>query len=174
MKLPPQVCLQKLSHRGGVDVFVKRQVKWPQEFVLSGTHKERVTYDQLTVSQWMAGFCRSMREEKNSEMRDYMLDYLISLLDDSQDFSWAAAKASHAVLLCRMEQGEIEDYSKVDKIDRIRRAHAQRHAQNSAQKFVNSDKTFGQKSQKMCCVFILFLYCRHKFPTKTGSQKTSR
>ena len=47
-----------------------------------------------------------MREEQNLKMRDYMIDYLISVLDDSQDFSWAVTKNSHAVLLCRMEQGE--------------------------------------------------------------------
>ena len=93
--------------------------------------------------------------EKNFKMRQHMLDYLISLLDDSQGFSWSAAKASHAVLLCRMEQGEIEDYSKIDQIDRIRRAHAQRHTQNSAQTFVNSDKKFAQKQQKsMPCIYF--------------------
>ena len=59
-----------------------------------------------------------------------MLDYLIALLEDTQDFSWDAAKASHAVLLCRMEQGEIESFQQVDKIDRIRRANAQRHVAN--------------------------------------------
>ena len=170
-------------------MFVKRRVRWPQEFVLSGIHKERVSYDQLTVSQWVAGFCHSMREEQNLTMRDHMLDYLISLLDDSQDFSWAAAKASHTVLLCQIEQGEIEDYSKVDKIDCIRRAHAQRHTENSAQKFSNLDKKFGQKSQKsMPCtyfnqntctfakthearrhilshVFFMFFHIRQKLPT---------
>ena len=56
-----------------------------------------------------------------------MLDYMISLFDDANDFSWDAAKASHAVLLCRMEQGEVRDYSQTKKIDRIRHANAQRH-----------------------------------------------
>ena len=56
-----------------------------------------------------------------------MLDYLISLLDDANDFSWDAAKASHAVLICWMEQGEVKDYTQTDKIDRIRRANPQRH-----------------------------------------------
>ena len=56
-----------------------------------------------------------------------MLDYMISLFDDANDFSWNAAKASHAVLLCRMEQGEVKDYSQTEKIDKIRRANAQRH-----------------------------------------------
>ena len=92
------------SQRGGpVDIFVKNRVKWPHEFVLSGPSKERVSYNNLTVLQWVAGFCRTVKEEKDLGIREHMLDYIISLLDDAQDFSWQAAKASHAVLLCRME-----------------------------------------------------------------------
>ena len=56
-----------------------------------------------------------------------MLAYLIALLDDANDFSWQSAKASHVVLLCRMEQGEIASWSETDKIDRVRRANVQRH-----------------------------------------------
>ena len=59
-----------------------------------------------------------------------------NLLDDATDFSWASAKASHAVLLCRMEQGEIVGWDQTEKIDRVKRAHAQRHVvgQGSAQR----------------------------------------
>ena len=128
------------SQRGGPDVFVKNRVRWPHEHVLSGSTKERVTYDQLTVIQWVSGFCRTMQEEKNSKMREYMLDYLVSLMDDATDFSWGAAKASHAVLLCRMEQGEIQDYSQIEKIDRIRRANAQKHVQPANLKSIQNDK----------------------------------
>ena len=103
------------------------KVKWPHEYILSGSSKERISYDHLSTVQWVAGFCRIMKEETNSSVKDCMLDYLVALLDDAQDFSWEAAKASHAVLLCRMEQGEVESYSDIDKIDRIRRANAQRH-----------------------------------------------
>ena len=39
----------------------------------------------------------------------------ITLLDDSSDFSWQAAKALHAVLLCRMEQGEIASWAETEK-----------------------------------------------------------
>ena len=41
------------------------------------------------------------------------------------DFLWSATKASHAVILCCMEQGDIEGWHQVVKIDRVRRAHAQ-------------------------------------------------
>ena len=123
------------SLRGGsVDVLVPNRVKWPHEYILSGSAKERVSYDSLSVTQWVAGFGRIMREEKNSKIKDSMLDYMVSLFDDANDFSWDAAKASHAVLLCRIEQGAVNSYTEVDKIDRIRRANAHRHQYPSMNK----------------------------------------
>ena len=116
------------SQRGGsVDVFVSKRVKWPHEYVLAGQTKDRISYNQLSPIQWMVGFCRSIKEESDSKIRENMLDYCINLLEDATDFSWSSAKASHAVLLCRMEQGEIGSWSDTEKIDRVRRAHAQRH-----------------------------------------------
>ena len=122
----------KTLRGGSVEVMVKHKVKWAHEYVLSGSNKERVSYDQLSVVQWVDGFCGIMKEEKNSDSKEFMSDYLDSLLDDAQDFSWEAAKASHAVL-CRMEQGEIENYSQIEKTDRTLRANAQRHIHPSNQ-----------------------------------------
>ena len=61
------------------------------------------------------------------------------MLDDATDFFWASAKASNAVLLCRMEQGEIGSWLETKQIDRVRRAHAQRHnaGQSSTQRALN-------------------------------------
>ena len=59
----------------------------------------------------MAGFSRAMREEQDKNCKDAMLNYLIALLDDSNDFSWVAAKACQAILLCHMEQGEIKYFT---------------------------------------------------------------
>ena len=92
------------SLRGGpVEVLVLNRVKWSQEFVLSGLKKERIQYDQLSVVQWVAGFCRILREEQDLQVKEHMLDYLIALMEDANDFSWDAVWASHAVPLCRME-----------------------------------------------------------------------
>ena len=162
------------SLRGGeVDVYVKQRVKWPHEYVLAGNTKDRVTYNQLNITQWMAGFCRIMREE-TCESKDFMLDYLIALLDDANDFSWQSAKASHAVLLCRMEQGEITSWSETDKIDRIRRANAQKHTstfQSSApfqksRKFQGQNQNQGQSQAKvaktMPCIYYNDGSCSHQ------------
>ena len=90
-----------------------------------------------------------MRDEPDSNVRTHMLDYLVSLLDDAQDFSWDSAKASHAVLLCRMEQGEVGSYLDTDKIDRIRRANAQRHSAGHSN-FSNKTKV---KKSTVCQYF---------------------
>ena len=97
------------SQRGwgwGLLMSVSNRVKWPHKFVLSGQNKDRVSYNQLSPIRWMVGFCRTIREESNVHTRENMLDYVINLLKDAKAFSWSSAKACHAVLLFRMEQGE--------------------------------------------------------------------
>ena len=105
----------------------------------------------------MAGFCRIMKEESCQITKNHMLDYLIALLDDSNNFSWQAAKASHAVLLCRMEQGKVTSWSETEKIDRIRRANAQRHVVSTQASSASQKFRKGQNSQKsvksMPCVY---------------------
>ena len=155
------------SQRGGsVDVFVKHRVKWPHEHVLAGSQKERVSYDQSSMGQWMAGFCRTMREENHSQIKDAMLDYLISLSDDSNDFSWDSAKACHAALLSCMEQGEIKDYTQTDLIDRIRRAHAQRHVPSTQNLSKNAPKR-EKNARTMICQFFNQNSCMHQATHET-------
>ena len=104
-----------------------------------------------------------MQEEQNSKMREHMLDYLVSLIDDATDFSWGVANASHAVLLCRMEQGEIQDYSQIEKIDRIRRANAQKHVQPAGPKNAqNNNKSFTKISKSMPCLYYNQNSCTHQ------------
>ena len=156
------------SQRGGqVEVLVKNRIKWPHEYVLAGTNKERVTYDQLTMGQWVAGFCRTMRDESDKNCKEAMLNYLISLLDDANDFSWSAAKACHAVLLCRMEQGEIKDFTQTEAIERIRRAHAQRHVAQNSQTYNKNSSRRDKNIKSMPCQFFNQGTCTHNSTHET-------
>ena len=76
----------KSQRVGAVDVYLNQRVKWPHEFVLARTSTGRLNYNQLNITQWMAGFCRIMRDEENLQTKGHMLDYLVALLDDSNDF----------------------------------------------------------------------------------------
>ena len=87
---------------------------------------ERPTYDDLTLTQWVSGFVCCIQEEKSDAAKECMLDYLGNLMEDASDFSWEAAKASDAIALTNMEADRLK-WTDTDKLDRIRRAHAQRH-----------------------------------------------
>ena len=82
--------------------------------------------------------------KKKNHVKEHMLDYIISLFDDANDFSWDVPTASHAILLCRMEQGEISDYTQVEKVDRVCRANSQRHTVPSSGS--QNSKKLSQKS----------------------------
>ena len=127
------------SKRGGaVDVLVSHKVAWPHEQILGGSTKQRISYDQLSLTQFVQGFIKNVLEEENQNYKDSMLQYLADLMEDATDFSWASAKASHAVLLCEMERGALK-WSDTPRIDRIRRAHAQKHTSHRTNWVKNQD-----------------------------------
>ena len=97
-----------------------------------GSLRQRVTYDQLSLTQWVQGFCKNILEERSDEHSQVMVTYMIDLMEDATDFSWQGAKAAHTVMLCEMERGAIT-WADSDRIDRIQRAHAQKHIVSSKQ-----------------------------------------
>ena len=154
------------SQRGGNEiVWVKRQVPWPQNFVLGGSNKSRISCDALNWCQWVSGFAAIAREEKNLETKNAMLEYLGEIMEDANDFSWQAAKASHAVLLCRMEEGKVE-WNETHKLDRIRRAHAQRGV-NQTSGAVGS-KPGKSEPKTTACRFYQRGLCHHSKDHETG------
>ena len=46
------------SKRGCLDVLVQTKVSWPHECILGGITRQRLTYDQLTKSQFVQGFTK--------------------------------------------------------------------------------------------------------------------
>ena len=71
----------------------------------------------------MAGFSSIIREVKSIKIKNAMLKYMTDIMEDAQNFGWATAKGAQA--LCRMEEGKV-DWLSSEKLDRLRRAHAQK------------------------------------------------
>ena len=44
------------QRRGTEIVFVKKKVSWPQNFILGGNSKSRISYDKLSKGKWVSGF----------------------------------------------------------------------------------------------------------------------
>ena len=162
------------SQRGGPgDFSVKRIVDWPQNFILTGSKKTRPTYDDLTITQWVSGFVRCIQEEKSDASRECMLDYLGNLMEDASDFSWESAKASHAIALTNMEADRLK-WTDTDKLDRIRRAHAQRHVNPGQNSNVKSAAWKKQKSNNaktgLICRYFQEGTCKFSTHHRTAGQ----
>ena len=150
----------KSKRGGGVDVLVSKKVAWPHDNVLGGVTRQRITYDQLSLTQFIQGFTRNILDESDGKIREQMLWYMSDLMEDATDFSWVSAKAAHAVLLCEMERGTV-CWSDTSRIDWIRRAHAQKQKPwfcklyQTGQCQFQKDHEFGGKVQKHICSFCL-------------------
>ena len=77
------------SQRGGSDsVYCKHELPWPHNYILTGNTKSRASYDNLSMSQWVAGFCQIIREQSDLTVKNQMLDYMSDLMEDLHDFGW--------------------------------------------------------------------------------------
>ena len=58
------------SQRGvGQSIFVKNLIIWPQNHVLGGQSKTRLSYDNLSWSQWVAEFASIIREKSDLDSK---------------------------------------------------------------------------------------------------------
>ena len=98
----------------------------------------------------MAGFCSIIREEKDSKVKNAMLEYLTDIMEDAQDLGWTSAKGAHALILCRMEEGQV-NWLMSNKLARLRRAHAQKIVNGQSVSSQNKAKT---ESHGIPCKFF--------------------
>ena len=120
---------------------------------LGGTNRQRVSYDQLSLTQWVQGFCKNILEEKSNECKQVMISYMSDLMEDATDFSWQGATAAHAVMLCEMERSVLF-WEDSDRIDRIHRVHVQKHVVSSRSNWAKtSDIT---KKPWFCSIWYLY------------------
>ena len=65
-------CITSISKKrgGNIEVSVKIKVSWPHEPILGGAQRQRVLYDQLSLTQWVQGFCKNISEEGSHERRE--------------------------------------------------------------------------------------------------------
>ena len=62
------------SKRGGnVDVYVEKRVAWPHEAILGGASRQCISYDQLSLTQFVQGFSKNILEETDQKIPEKML-----------------------------------------------------------------------------------------------------
>ena len=77
-----------------------------------------------------------------------MLRYFCDFMEDANDFSWASAKTSHAVLLYEMEKDAL-GWNETNGLDRIYWARALRHFDQNKINALGSVKLFRHGSASL-------------------------
>ena len=109
------------------------------------------------VNHTVGGWLLSHHEGgKKINIRENMLDYMISLFDDANDFSWDAAKASHTNMITQRQKTKVyyssvvskaRQHSNIDKNTAIRYFTRQKAYQTiSANKSYADALKFGEDS----------------------------
>ena len=66
----------KSKRAGPMDVLVKHKIAWPHEAILGGVNRSRLMYDQLSMSQWVQGFCKNILDESSEQNHERMIAYI--------------------------------------------------------------------------------------------------
>ena len=93
--------------------------------------------------------------------RDFKLEYFISLMEDATDFCFESAKACHAVVLTTMEIGKLS-WQETEKLDRLRRTHAQKHLnipKNNTQNFSKPESSNSSNQKGIICKYFTDDHC---------------
>ena len=124
--LPWEATRAEVPLKGGGDTKKgkkeKIEVVWPQDCAFIGHLRARVTYEQLTQSQFVLGFLRSVQEETDPFIRCNMIEYLTELFQNVCDFGWQAAKGAHLVVMTKMEEGLVA-WADLKKVNKIRKTY---------------------------------------------------
>ena len=73
-------CIFKSQRGGNETVWVK------QNHIFRGPDKSRISYDSLSIFQWVLGFCTIAKEETDQNVKNLMLEYISDLMKNAQDF----------------------------------------------------------------------------------------
>ena len=104
---------------------VRKVVNWPQDYCTVPGAQKQPTYDELSVYQWSQGFVQCILEEQSSKVKENMMKYFVSIMQDAIELSFATAKRAHGIVLQEMEKGSV-DWQKLGKIELIRSIKTQR------------------------------------------------
>jgi hypothetical protein len=78
--------------RQGGDFAPRFNIPWPQDFVLGTGRKNRVSYDELDMLQWVQGCISIIEREDNPDTQRAMLLTLRNTLCDAQFHGFEAAR----------------------------------------------------------------------------------
>ena len=83
---------------------VLKEIAWPHFYVYKAGSAESVKYNELSVADFVFGYCSQLLEEGNTKEWRKKIEHLKTLMQDTSDYSWDSARNFHGVLLSMFER----------------------------------------------------------------------
>ena len=142
---------------------VKKIVHWPQDHCSVPYGSKQPMYDDLNVLQWSQGFIQCVLDESNDKIKENMLKYFVSAMQDSIELSFVTTKRAHGLILQEMEKGSLT-WLQADKIEKIRSRNTQRMVPNGSNANVKGQNEGAEKT--MLCKLYNKGSCKYQNQTE--------
>ena len=81
--------------------------RWPNEAILVDPNKKRVTFDELSQTQFILRFVKNVNDMIDPLTRRFMMAELYDLLQLIEATSWSVAKGAFIAVMHKIESGDI-------------------------------------------------------------------
>jgi hypothetical protein len=96
------------STRTADDVYIQKDVLWPDFYVCRSSERRPMKYDKLTKSEFVYGFLSMIEESIESQnIKDKMLTRLKVIMRDTADFAWPIMRNFFRILMQDFEKGKL-------------------------------------------------------------------
>ena len=105
---------------------VKRDIDWPHFHIYTAPGAEPMTYERLSVQEFVFGFMHMVDQQDAKLDRAVMWTILKGIVEDATEFPWDNVKNFYWILASHVENDRM-GWADHDQIQRLRVKHAQKH-----------------------------------------------
>ena len=83
------------------------KLRWPNEGFFGGANRKRLSYDDMSMPQWVAGQLNNISQIQDNNLLRLVLDQVIAAMQDASSLPWVAVRGAWASSMQDMEQGRL-------------------------------------------------------------------
>ena len=83
------------------------ELRWPNEGFVGGANRKRLSYDDMSIPQWVAGQLNNISQIQDNSLLRLVLDQVIAAMRDASSLPWVAVRGAWASSMHDMEEGRL-------------------------------------------------------------------
>ena len=83
------------------------ELRWPNKGFVGGTNRKRLSYDDMSIPQWVAGQLNNISQIQENSLLRLVLDQVIAAMRDASSLPWAAVRGAWASSMHDREEGRL-------------------------------------------------------------------